>query len=93
MRGFAATVDAEAAFTATIASPPYLRQLVGGLLDARRLRDDAALATSPHDPGGHPYLPPRPCRATSTPSRAQDFSEHAWDESYTLPENQFRPGI
>src|SRR6202035_4017075 len=67
-------------------------KLVGGLLDARRLsRDDAALATLARTTqAATPYLPPRAMPRNEHAHPPQDFSEHAWDESYTLPENQFQ---
>jgi DUF1680 family protein len=74
--------------------PAYIYdKLVGALVDAEafagetnartliRRTTDAAL----------PYLPPaaQP-RVEVNYHEGEDFSRHAWDESYTLPENQFR---
>jgi uncharacterized protein len=93
VRGYAATVDAEGSFYRNNRFPAYTYdKLVGGLLDAQRLsRDDAALATLARTTrAATPYLPPRAMPRNEHAQPGQDFSEHAWDESYTLPENQFQ---
>jgi uncharacterized protein len=93
VRGYAATIDVEGSFYRNNRFPAYTYdKLVGGLLDARRLtRDDAALATLARTTrAAVPYLPPRAMPRNEHAQPGQDFSEHAWDESYTLPENQFQ---
>ena len=93
VRGYAATIDAEGSFYRNNRFPAYTYdKLVGGLLDARRLsRDDAALATLARTTqAATPYLPPHAMPRNEHARPGQDFSEHAWDESYTLPENQFQ---
>ena len=93
VRGYAATIDAEGNFFRNNRFPAYTYdKLVGGLLDARRLSgDDAALATLARTTrAAIPYLPPRAMPRNEHAHPPQDFSEHAWDESYTLPENQFQ---
>ncbi len=92
VRAFAATIDANGSFYRHNRFPAYTYdKLVGGLLDARRLvDDDAALATLARaTDAALPYLPPRAIPRNEHARPGEDFSEHAWDESYTLPENQF----
>ena len=93
VRGYAATIDAEGSFYRNNRFPAYTYdKLVGGLLDARRLsRDDTALTTLARTTqAATPYLPPHAMPRNEHAQPGQDFSEHAWDESYTLPENQFQ---
>ncbi len=93
VRGYSATIDAEGRFYRKNRFPAYTYdKLTGGLLDARRLtHDDAALATLARTTqAATPYLPPRAMPRNEHAEPGQDFSEHAWDESYTLPENQFQ---
>ncbi|MHB8478530.1 MAG: beta-L-arabinofuranosidase domain-containing protein [Steroidobacteraceae bacterium] len=93
VRGYAATVDAAGSFYRNNRFPAYTYdKLVGGLLDARRLsHDDAALSTLVRTTqAATPYLPPGAMPRNEHAQPGQDFSEHAWDESYTLPENQFQ---
>jgi hypothetical protein len=93
VRGYAATIDADGSFYRNNRFPAYTYdKLVGGLLDARRLsRDEAALATLARTTeAATPYLPPHAMPRNEHAQPGQDFSEHAWDESYTLPENQFQ---
>ena len=92
VRGFAATIDAKGSFYIHNRFPAYTYdKLVGGLLDARRLgRDETALATLARATSAAlPYLPPRAIPRNEHARPGEDFSQHAWDESYTLPENQF----
>ncbi|HME39243.1 MAG TPA: beta-L-arabinofuranosidase domain-containing protein [Steroidobacteraceae bacterium] len=92
VRAYAATVDAEGSFYRKNRFPAYTYdKLVGGLLDAHRLSgDEAALATLARTTrAAVPYLPPRAMPRNEHAQPGEDFSEHAWDESYTLPENQF----
>jgi hypothetical protein len=92
VRGFAATIDAEGSFYRKNRFPAYTYdKLTGGLLDAHRLgRDDAALPTLARaTQSAVPFLPPRAVPRNEHAQPGEDFSQHAWDESYTLPENQF----
>ena len=93
VRAYAATVDAEGKFYRNNRFPAYTYdKLVGGLLDARQLcHDDAALATLARTTqAAVPFLPPRAVPRNEHAQPGEDFSQHAWDESYTLPENQFQ---
>jgi uncharacterized protein len=90
--GYAATVDAGGSFYHQNRFPAYTYdKLTGGLLDAHHLcRDDAARATLTRATASAlPFLPPRAMPRNEHAQPDQDFSEHAWDESYTVPENQF----
>jgi DUF1680 family protein len=92
VRGYAATIDARGSFYIKNRFPAYTYdKLVGGLLDAAQLsRDDIALATLARTTDSAvPYLPPRAIPRNEHAQPGEDFSQHAWDESYTIPENQF----
>ena len=92
VRGYAATVDAEGRFYRKNRFPSYTYdKLVGGLIDAGHLaREDSARDTLARTTSAAvPYLPPGAIPRNEHAHLPQDFSEHAWDESYTLPENQF----
>lgn len=91
VRGYAATID-DGSFYHENRFPAYTYdKLTGGLLDAERLgHDDAARATLQRATvAATPFLPPRAMPRNEHAQTGQDFSEHAWDESYTVPENQF----
>jgi DUF1680 family protein len=93
VRAYAATIDARGSFYRNNRFPAYTYdKLVGGLSDAQRLgRDDAALATLARTTqSAVPFLPPRAMPRNEHAQPGEDFSQHAWDESYTLPENQFQ---
>jgi uncharacterized protein len=93
VRGYAATVDARGSFYRHNRFPSYTYdKLIGGLLDAERLgRDATARATLARTTrAAAPYLPPRAIPRNEHAQPGEDFSQHAWDESYTLPENQFQ---
>ena len=93
VRAYAATIDARASFYEHNRFPSYTYdKLVGGLLDAERLgRDNAARATLARTTrAAVPYLPPRAMPRNEHAQPGEDFTRHAWDESYTLPENQFQ---
>jgi uncharacterized protein len=93
VRGYAATVDARGSFYRRNRFPSYTYdKLVGGLLDAERLgRDNTARATLARTTrAAVPYLPPRAMPRNEHAQPGEDFSQHAWDESYTIPENQFQ---
>jgi len=92
VHGYAATIDAKGSFYIENRFPAYTYdKLVGGLLDADRLSgDDTALATLARTTDAAvPYLPPRAIPRNEHAKPGEDFSQHAWDESYTVPENQF----
>lgn len=92
VRGYAATVDARGSFYRHNRFPAYTYdKLVGGLVDADRFGlDETARATLARTTrAAEPYLPPRAMPRNEHAQPGEDFSQHAWDESYTLPENQF----
>jgi hypothetical protein len=92
VRGFAATADADGRFYRDNRFPAYIYdKLAGGLIDAKRYaRDESAIATLRRaTQAAIPYLPPHAMPRNEHAQPGEDFSEHAWDESYTLPENQF----
>jgi DUF1680 family protein len=93
VQGYAATIDAPRSFYRHNRFPAYTYdKLVGGLLDARQLAgDEMALATLARtNRAAEPYLPPRAMPRNEHAQPGEDFSRHAWDESYTLAENQFQ---
>jgi len=92
VRAFATTVDTDGKFYRDNRFPAYIYdKLAGGLIDAKRYAgDDNAIATLRRaTQAAIPYLPPRAMPRNEHARPGEDFSEHAWDESYTLPENQF----
>ena len=92
VRGYAATIDIEGKFYRHNRFPSYTYdKLVGGLVDARQLAGNAmALSTLKRTTqAALPYLPPHAIPRNEATKPGEDFSQHAWDESYTLPENQF----
>jgi DUF1680 family protein len=92
VRGFAATVDTEGKFYRDNRFPAYIYdKLAGGLIDAKRYANDdsAVLTLSRATRAAIPYLPPHAMPRNEHAQPGEDFSQHAWDESYTIPENQF----
>ncbi|MEO6799860.1 MAG: beta-L-arabinofuranosidase domain-containing protein [Rhodanobacter sp.] len=92
VRGYAATIDADGRFFRNNRFPSYTYdKLVGGLLDASQLAgNDLALGTLQRTTRAVlPHLPPHAMPRNEAARPGEDFSQHAWDESYTLPENQF----
>jgi DUF1680 family protein len=92
VQGYAATVEPQGKFYRDNRFPSYTYdKLVGGLVDARRLAgDDSALAALKRtNQAALPYLPAHAVPRNEHAQPGEDFSQHAWDESYTLPENQF----
>jgi DUF1680 family protein len=92
VRGYAATIDPKGSFYIQNRFPAYTYdKLVGGLLDADQLSgDDTALATLARaTEAAAPYLPPGPVPRNEHVTHGEDMSQHGWDESYTIPENQF----
>ena len=92
--GYANTITAEGMFYRDNRFPSYTYdKLVGGLVDAYVLGGDRdALSTLERTTdSAEPYLPPHAVARRETPVlHGEDFTEHCWDESYTLPENLFR---
>ena len=92
VRGYGATVDAGGSFYRKNRFPAYTYdKLVAGLLDAGRLGGDTAALPmiGRTTQAAERYLPPRAVPRNEHARPPQDFTEHAWDESYTLPETQF----
>ncbi|HEX3397290.1 MAG TPA: beta-L-arabinofuranosidase domain-containing protein [Steroidobacteraceae bacterium] len=92
VRAYAATLEGPRSFYQHNRFPAYTYdKLVGGLLDAETLgQDDTARATLDRTTrAALPYLPPHAMARNEHARPGEDFSRHAWDESYTLPENQF----
>ena len=92
VRAYAQTVDRNGKFYQNNRFPSYTYdKLAGGLIDARTLtHDDAALAALARSTeAAMPYLPPHAIARNEHAQPGEDFSQHAWDESYTIPENQF----
>ena len=89
---YAASIEPEGKFYRHNRFPAYIYdKLVGGLIDAHRFaQDDEALPTLMRTTqAAIPYLPPHAMPHGEATRAGEDFSKHAWDESYTLPENQF----
>jgi uncharacterized protein len=92
VRAYARTVDPAGKFYRNNRFPAYdYDKLTGAMLDACTLTgDDLALATlSRSTRAAVPYLPPHAMPRNEAARPGEDYSEHAWDESYTIPENQF----
>ncbi len=92
VRAYAQTIDADGKFYRNNRFPSYIYdKLVGALIDAKTLTgDESALATLARaTDAAMPYLPPHAMPRNEHAQPGEDFSQHAWDESYTIPENQF----
>jgi len=93
IRGFAATIHPEGRFYLENRFPSYIYdKLVCGLIDAHTyVKDPLALPTlSRATEAVWKHLPPKAVPHWEAPvDHREDFTLHAWDESYTLPENQF----
>ncbi len=92
VRAYATTIEADGRFYRHNRFPAYIYdKLVGGLLDAHRFTQAAdALATLKRTTeAALPYLPDRAIPRNEHSQPGEDFTRHAWDESYTLPETQF----
>ena len=92
VRGYTATIGADGKFYRHNRFPSYTYdKLVCGLVDARRLggNEQALSALQRTTRAVLPYLPPHAMPRNEAAKPGEDFSQHAWDESYTLPENQF----
>jgi DUF1680 family protein len=92
VRGYAATVDSDGKFFQNNRFPSYTYdKLVGGLVEAKQHTNDAAALPTllRTNAAAVPYLPPHAMPRNEHSQPGEDFSTHAWDESYTIPENQF----
>lgn len=92
VRAYAATLESDGRFYQNNRFPAYTYdKLVGGLVDARILAHDAAALSilERTTQTAVAYLPPYAMARNEHSQPGEDFSKHAWDESYTLPENQF----
>jgi DUF1680 family protein len=93
IRGYAATIDPEGKFYIENRFPSYIYdKLVCGLIDAHTYaKDPLALdVLNRATDAVWKHLPPKAMPHWEAPvNNREDFTLHAWDESYTLPENQF----
>ena len=93
IRGYAATIRPEGRFYIENRFPAYIYdKLVCGLIDAHTYaKDPLALdVLSRATNAVWKYLPAKAMPHWEAPvNNREDFTLHAWDESYTLPENQF----
>lgn len=93
VRAYAATLEPPGKLYIDNRFPSYLYdKTVLGLIDADALvKDPMALPTLRRaTDAALPYLPPKAMPHHDTPVlHHEDFTEHWWDESYTLPENLF----
>jgi uncharacterized protein len=93
VRGYAATIHPEGKFYIENRFPAYIYdKLVCGLIDAHtHAKDPLALdVLSRSTDAVWKYLPAKAMPHWEAPvNNREDFTVHAWDESYTLPENQF----
>jgi len=93
VRGYAGTIETEGRFYLENRFPAYIYdKLVCGLIDAHEFAKDPqaldVLASATAAVSRH--LPPHAMPHWEKPvDHREDFTEHAWDESYTMPENQF----
>jgi DUF1680 family protein len=93
VRAYAATIEPEGKFYIDNRFPAYFYdKMVCGLMDAHQfVRDPIALATLQRATDAvSNHLPPKAMPHRDTPVlHHEDFTEHCWDESYTMPENLF----
>lgn len=92
VRGYAATIESDGRFYRHNRFPAYIYdKLVGGLIDAQRFaqHDDALATLVLTTQAALPYLPEYAVPRNEHSEPGEDFTRHAWDESYTLPETQF----
>jgi uncharacterized protein len=93
IRGYAATIDPAGKFYLENRFPAYIYdKLVCGLIDAHTYAKDpqALNVLSRATDAVWRHLPPKAMPHWEAPvDHREDFTLHAWDESYTLPENQF----
>jgi len=89
---YAATIELDGRFYRNNRFPAYIYdKLAGGLLDAHRFAqaDDALRMLAQTTQAALPHLPERAQPRNEHSEPGEDFTRHAWDESYTLPETQF----
>jgi DUF1680 family protein len=93
IRGYAATIHPEGKFYIENRFPAYIYdKLVCGLIDAHTYTQDplALDVLGRATDAVWKYLPAKAMPHWEAPvNNREDFTQHAWDESYTLPENQF----
>src|ERR1700761_1110519 len=93
VRAYAATVGPDGKFYRDNRFPAYFYdKMVCGLMDAHQFANDPiAFPTLQRVTDvALKYLPPKAMPHRDTPVlHHEDFTEHCWDESYTLPENLF----
>jgi hypothetical protein len=92
VRGYAATIEADGRFYRNNRFPAYIYdKLAAGLLDAQRFAQavDAPAVLADTLRAALPHLPERAVPRNEHSQPGEDFTRHAWDESYTLPETQF----
>jgi DUF1680 family protein len=92
VRAYAATIESDGRFYRNNRFPAYIYDKVaGGLLDAKRFAQtgDALAALIHTTQAVLRYLPERAVPRNEHSQPGEDFTRHAWDESYTLPETQF----
>jgi len=93
IRGYAATIEPEGRFYVHNRFPAYIYdKLVCGLIDAHEYTKDPLAAEVLNRCTGAvlKYLPQKAMPHWEAPvDHDEDYTQHAWDESYTMPENQF----
>ena len=92
VRSFAATIEPDGRFYRNNRFPAYTYdKLAAGLLDAHRFvqADDASRILAHTTQAALAHLPERAQPRNEHSQPGEDFTRHAWDESYTLPETQF----
>jgi DUF1680 family protein len=92
VRAYAETIEPNGRFYRNNRFPAYIYdKLAGGLLDAKCFAHagDALAALVHTTQAALPYLPERAIPRNEHSEPGEDFTRHAWDESYTLPETQF----
>jgi DUF1680 family protein len=89
----ASTIEPEGRFYRENRFPAYIYdKLVCGLIDAHTFANDplAVEVLNRATDAVMKYLPSKAMPHWEKPvNNREDFTEHAWDESYTVPENQF----
>lgn len=93
VHAYAATIQPDGRFYRNNRFPAYIYdKLAGGLVDAKCFAQtgDALAALAHTTEAALPYLPERAIPRNEHSQPGEDFTRHAWDESYTLPETQFR---
>ncbi len=90
---YAATIQPDGRFYRNNRFPAYIYdKLAGGLIDAKCFAQsgDALAALAHATAAAVPHLPELAIPRNEHSAPGEDFTRHAWDESYTLPETQFR---